>query len=116
MTKHTPGPLQVYENDGAYVKEPALARFAIEQVNGISTALVLTDTPGLDRGEAKANAYLYAAAPDLLEAARAMLAMYEKFMAKANHGASAYDADTIRALNDAPISARAAIAKAEGPP
>ncbi len=44
------------------------------------------------------------AAPDLLAALRGMLSMHEDFMARAN----------LPVVNEAPIAARAAIAKAEG--
>lgn len=49
------------------------------------------------------------AAPQLLAALKAMTAMHAKMMAKVNHGASFYDAETIAAMNDAPIIANAAL-------
>lgn len=39
-----------------------------------------------------------------------MYHMWELFMAKANHGNSFYDAETIRELNEAPIQAYRALA------
>lgn len=38
-----------------------------------------------------------------------MILMHEMMMAKVNHGASAYDADCIREMNEAPIQAKRAI-------
>lgn len=42
---------------------------------------------------------------DLQDALVRMYQMWERFMQQANHGNSAYDADTIRELNEAPIQA-----------
>ena len=66
--------------------------------------------------QSEANARLIAAAPDLLEALRALKSAFDAFTEDANWGASALRADTIRQVNDAPFIVSRAIAKALGAP
>ncbi len=58
----------------------------------------------------EADAHLIAAAPDLLEGLRSLLAAYESILPGVRHIA----VQDYQLLNDAPCAARAAIAKAEG--
>lgn len=51
---------------------------------------------------------------ELLEALQRMCVMHEMMVKKTNFGASFYDAETITAMNEAPIQAALVIAKAEG--
>lgn len=62
----------------------------------------------------KANATLIAAAPDMLEALERMTKMHKMFCNRIDWKATFLDADTIRELNEAPIQAHVAIAKAKG--
>lgn len=111
-TKHTPGPWK--------------AKTLEEWVEG-KGGLVVIDAPGKwlslanahihrdSREEGEANARLIAAAPDLLEALEAMDALVESLWDSVPWG-DTFNLD-IRALNEVPGKARAAIAKArEGGP
>lgn len=60
----------------------------------------------------KANARLISAAPDLLEALVEMMEMHAKTMEAVDWGKSFFSAEIIRGLNEVPLKARAAIAKA----
>lgn len=53
---------------------------------------------------------------ELVEALKRMKRMWEMMMEKVDHGASFYDADTIREMNEAPLDANKALAKAEAKP
>jgi hypothetical protein len=69
MSKHTPGPWVVAENDGAYVKNNSLAPIRIEERSTeyeMVLALITKDCPLLEQ-QADANALLIALAPELLE-------------------------------------------------
>ena len=71
-----------------------------------------------DRPEAecKANARLIAAAPELLDALKAMLALFDKnhALSRFDWGESSLRAEDIRELNELPGLAHRAVAKAEG--
>lgn len=93
--KHTPGP---WRANASWIEGPAMA-LRIASVDWPSA------TPGSaprNVAEARANARLIAAAPDLLEAAKAILARFPS-----DHGPSSPLYDEAKALS-------AAIAKAEG--
>ena len=64
------------------------------------------------KGETKANARLIAAAPDLLEAAKLVLAWYE---AEDNHSKADFD-ERLEMCQASEVAIRAAIAKATGEP
>lgn len=53
---------------------------------------------------------------ELAEALQAMLTMHDAMMSKTNHGASFYDAGTIKAMNDAPVQAKTALCNARNWP
>jgi hypothetical protein len=55
---------------------------------------------------------LILAAPDLLAALRRMDRMHALMMEKCNHGASWYDAECLREMNEAPLDAARAITRA----
>lgn len=63
--------------------------------------------------EIKANAYLIAAAPKLLEACKDFRKGWAHFCKKINFAESALDADAIRWMNEAPGQIGAAIVEAE---
>jgi hypothetical protein len=125
--KHTPGPWMVTSSDRPHGagRDDVLAVRGAHQGNGISSVLaeVTCDRPGAEnRGEARANAALIAAAPDLLAALRelegvagdAALALQAR-AARLPEGPAwvelqAYSEDLSRKAG----AARAAIAKAEG--
>lgn len=50
----------------------------------------------------------------LVAALERMLAMHDTMMTKVNHGASFFDADCLREMNEAPSQAAQAIASAKG--
>lgn len=60
------------------------------------------------------DAAMREAAPELFEALETLLTAFERFAAQANWARSAFDAETIAAVNSAPGLARAALAKARG--
>lgn len=60
------------------------------------------------------HARLAAAAEDLLAALQRMDRMHALMMEKVNHRASWYDAECLREMNEAPLQAARAIAKANG--
>lgn len=64
--------------------------------------------------EAENNANLIAVAPELLEALQSMIEMFDTVSGKVDWGKSFLNADAIQKMNEAPIQARAAIAKAKG--
>lgn len=99
--KHTQGPWHHW-NGEIHAKYP--------NQNGPFVAQLIC----LGDRETAANGLLIAAAPDLLAALKRMDAMYTKILEKTDVGASFYDAETIREMNEAPIQAAYAIAKAEG--
>jgi len=70
---------------------------------------------GVD-SEAQERARLISAAPELLEALTETLAAFEAFASEVDWGKSFLQAATIRAANEAPGRARAAISKATGGP
>lgn len=91
MTKHTPGPWRIH---GRVIRVPG--RGVIAEIPGPETVGVFD---WLD------NARLIAAAPDLLEAVKQMIGVYD------DYGAGFYNQDEFVEGVD---KARAAIAKAEG--
>jgi hypothetical protein len=95
MNKHTPGPWVVYDdsNDGKTNRIEIAAR-------GKTVAWIYHSVPAEDLP----NARLIAAAPDLLDALKNIVNLWD-------HHASAHGDGTIFPLH---VAARAAIAKAEG--
>lgn len=51
---------------------------------------------------------------DLIKSLKRVLAMHDAMFKKTNVGASFYDANTLREMNEAPIEARCLLAKIEG--
>jgi len=111
MLKHSEAPWTVsgQSEGGRYIK--------VSDATGRTVARV-PFTPEKEAGAGHANDYLNAqlisTAPDLLKALERMNKMHNMMMEKINHGASFYDADTLREMNKAPIEARAEISKARG--
>ena len=101
--KHTRGPWKVGDST-----EPHDKRLWIQcKGNGHTIARMA------DAGQkGKANACLIAAAPDMLEALRAMQEMFEALCEKIDWGSSFLGAKEITLMNEAPIKARSAITKA----
>ncbi len=95
MSAHTPGPLIV----NGYALEEDKPRGA--RVIGYSAG----EPEDVDSGEVRANLRLWAAAPDLLEACKALLAEHDKITSRVSLDF---------ALTAASVYARAAIAKARG--
>jgi len=95
MSKHTPGPWVVYDdsNDGKTNRIEIAAR-------GKTVARIYHSVPAEDLP----NARLIAAAPDLLDALKNIVNLWD-------HHASAHGDGTIFPLH---VAARTAIAKAEG--
>lgn len=83
---------------------------------GRNTHVCSLDRAGKSESEIEANAYLIAAAPDLLAALRLALALFDKGHAidAFNWGASCLSADNIRELNELPGVLRKVIEAAEG--
>ena len=84
-SKHLPGPLEVYENHGAYVKEPGFAVLALQQrdVPNITVALIISDIPEIPHkahAERLRDCWIACeglnpeAVPELVEAANKLLA------------------------------------------
>lgn len=70
MSKHTKGPWVAVENDGAYVKDPKLATWRVEERGSSAemvVAVVVSDIALLAK-KVEANARLMAAAPEMLAA------------------------------------------------
>lgn len=104
-TQHTPGPLAVntyrcgdYSGYQVYGERRVVATLPV-------------DSNDVTSGEARANAYLYAAAPDLLAALKATREEIRSLMARAERRSLADWARTL--LNDQLFAIGAAIAKAE---
>lgn len=109
-TKHTPGPWTYTEDGGEHFtfgNEPPKAeqhRYAIDMPLGEVFTSNDSAPDRLGREEARANVRLIAAAPDLLETARALnQAIYEQ-----------QEYSPSNAVVTANLALRAAIAKAEG--
>jgi hypothetical protein len=51
---------------------------------------------------------------EVMAALERMVAMHDSMMKKVNHGASFYDVDCLREMNEAPIQAQVAIANVKG--
>ena len=83
----TPGPYHVFPNDGGYCANNLTAyRIETDMDRGsprdICLALVVTDTAELGGEMGKANAELFAAAPELAEALRTYISHYPAFRSK----------------------------------
>lgn len=106
MAEHTPGPYVITPTDGSYVKRPEFSRYMIEQDsdstdgNSLIVAVILSDCALLEAA-AEANAALFRAAPDLLDALRRLVDLKDN-----------RPADYEQAKPLAWAAARAAIAKA----
>lgn len=114
MSKHTPGPWHVIENPngtlGIGAKEPDGSDCRPAQINGTAVEEPWASVTW-------ANARLIAAAPDLLEACKRLLAYANRYsdeMRKIGRGADQLgdDADSVSVAG----MARAAIAKAQPQP
>lgn len=104
--KHTPGPWEVWKKHlSVFARVTENTRVAI-----VGQFIVTSDDENLDRGEVEANIRLIAAAPELLEAAEAMVVLHDSFAGRrrANTG-SDHDPDP-----EYIAKARAAVAKAVG--
>lgn len=104
-TKHTPGPWTMHHcfNDGAEVCAIAPVAWC-----GAASTYGASSTQRIDAAEARANARLIAAAPDLLEAC--------EILTEAQRRADAGEHGGFGCYVDAVDKARAAIAKAKGEP
>ena len=101
-TKHTPGPWMA---DGAQVTANGAQEINVAWANGYR----------VDLATVHANARLIAAAPDLLESAKAVTSMLELFLDEISVREKAEGRDLQAAEGLARLEAlRAAIAKAEG--
>ena len=107
MSKHTPGPWGIYDT-AAYGIHICKGGIAGQHI-GSAQAYV-----GLTHDEARANARLRAAAPDLLEALRLALAAMENLRAYLIKHADALPPCSTSTLETRISAARATIAKAEG--
>lgn len=107
MSQATKGPWEAARPDdldvdgaGVFAKNKAGLSFYVAKATNLGTA---------DPEPMLANARLIAAAPDMLDALKRMLAVYEALMPGLRHIAVRDYAE----INDAPLAARKAIAKAE---
>lgn len=103
--KHTPGPWTVERLSseyGSYRIGPAWKRHRAMLIPVAIDKRVDRSHGAMEHGEHDANARVIAAAPDLLEAAKGLLACLADDERDATHGTQAHE------------SLRAAIAKAEG--
>lgn len=121
--KHTPGPWSTphlacedVKCDCAYVLSEGYAGAicTIEVGDGKRVSDGGNDCPPLE--EAKANARLIAAAPDLLEACRTALALFadDHALSRFDWGKAFLRAEDIRELNELPGLLKKLIAKVEG--
>ena len=104
--KHTPGPWKLDES--TYPHDLILG------IRDSQNHFVAELSGFTDGGVVKADAQLISAAPELLTALERMLTLHARMMQDVNHGASAYQGETIQEMNEAPGQAEAAIAKATG--
>lgn len=105
---HTPGPWRV---DGTYT--PQSGRYDILSGDEPTPELVVMTLPAemvSDPDQNLANAHLIAASPQLLDACKMQARLIEDMMQFVGQMAL----QDYALLNEAPIAARAAIAKAEG--
>lgn len=105
MSKHTPGPWLACAH-GDYSDYDGNCIVVLGDGGSIRTAVVL----GFNTDENRANAHLIAAAPDLLEAAKLVIAWYEA--EDDNSKTDFYERQ--RMCRDSEDALRAAIAKATG--
>lgn len=108
MTDFTPGPWFIGEAKRSSV---TMGQTVIQDTN--KRWIALTHIFGRQE-EAEANAHLIAAAPDLLNACKAMQDLLTQMSERIDWGKTFLDAKTIRLMNDVPIEARRAIEKARG--
>lgn len=104
MSKHTPGPWNLFNTAEIFTNLGAVNAEGIEATSNDGWMIADCDMGGLSLSEIKANAMLIAAAPDLLEALEVMI----EFVANVH----ANKAQTI--CYSEMDKARAAIAKAKG--
>lgn len=102
MSKHTPGPWKVFNGTDVFPDDgDKEATRYIADCDMASAAFISGE-------EARANARLIAAAPDLLETLKGMVGMYVELVESGDAGF--WDAEKVTEV----IAARSAIAKAEG--
>lgn len=109
MNKHTPGPWKLY-NGYEHKKVIRFTRIG----NDADTVLSAADPEDELLAINEADLRLIAAAPELLEALNGMIEMFDAVSKKINWGKSFLGANEISKMNNAPIEARVAIAKAKG--
>ena len=115
--KHTPGPWQISRDKRTIFAATEGAGVLIRGVEQTipQIAHIIGNGFGATLQEQEANARLIAAAPELLEAAKAALALFDKnhALSRFNWGTSGLRAEDIRELNELPGRIHAAIGKAE---
>lgn len=117
---HTPGPWEYDNTDDTHVIRMGSAlnhaavyepQHLVEWRHGLS---VEDEDDFIQWGEAESNACLIAAAPDLLEACKGMVRMFDAVAEQINWAKSFLSASEIQQMVSAPNAAKAAIAKATG--
>ena len=108
MSKSTRRPWK--KTEGSYGNYTAVIGY---NCNGKTVARIPWGTDG-EFSTDDDDANLIAAAPELLEALKGMIGMFNAVGKKVNWGSSFLDADAIRMMNEAPGNANQAINKAEG--